>query len=205
MQLPFDKEFYDKYKVYIKPQEYPMSTRKIESLLKIAHVQKFYQCNPVRFIHDAFNIDLLDSQAYAITRMWNTKNVLICASRGFGKSTIIDLFLMSKDMLNTSHWAYIASGSGSQAQDTFRTLEKLANNQIDSFSGSTGEVFKSELEVHQSNSDGFVHSADGWNYTLYGGSSVRTLNSNVDRRRGKLFFLFKITYNNKSSTRKLYE
>lgn len=38
--------------VYVKPGIYAMSTRKIEALIKIAKLQKYYQCNPVRFISD---------------------------------------------------------------------------------------------------------------------------------------------------------
>ena len=41
--------------VYVKPGTYAMSTRKLESLIKIAYIQKYYQCNPVRFIDNFFN------------------------------------------------------------------------------------------------------------------------------------------------------
>ena len=81
--------------VYVKPGTYAMSTRKLESLIKIAYIQKYYQCNPVRFIDDFFNIELLDAQAYVVQRTWNCPNVLVLASRGFGKSTVIDLILHS--------------------------------------------------------------------------------------------------------------
>lgn len=36
--------------VYVKPGTYAMSSRKLEALMKIAYIQKYYQCNPVRFI-----------------------------------------------------------------------------------------------------------------------------------------------------------
>ena len=42
--------------VYVKPGVYAMSTRKLEALIKIAYIQKYYQCNPVRFIDNFFNI-----------------------------------------------------------------------------------------------------------------------------------------------------
>ena len=57
--------------VYVKPGIYAMSTRKLESLIKIAYIQKYYQCNPVRFIDNFFNIELLDAQAYIVQRTWN--------------------------------------------------------------------------------------------------------------------------------------
>ena len=112
--------FDDDTAVYVKPGVFAMSERKLESLVNIARIQKYYQCNPVRFIDDFFNIELLDAQAYVVQRTWNCPNVLVLASRGFGKSTVIDLILMSKDMLFCNVWSYIASGSGSQAEETFK-------------------------------------------------------------------------------------
>lgn len=85
------KMFDDNYTVYVKPGIYAMSSRKLESLIKIAEIQKYYQCNPVRFIDDFFKIELFDAQALVITKAWNCPNVLVVATRGFGKSTIIDL------------------------------------------------------------------------------------------------------------------
>ena len=177
--------FDDEYTVYVKPGSYAMSTRKLESLINIAKIQKYYQCNPVRFIDDFFNIELLDAQAYVVQRTWNCPNVLVLASRGFGKSTVIDLILMSKDMLFCNVWSYIASGSGSQAEETFTKLEQIANDNIDEMRGSTGYIFKQEVEISNAAGDGFSHGSNGFKYTLYNGSFTQTLNSNIDKKRGK--------------------
>ena len=182
--LLFDKDFYKDYGIFVKPINYPMSTRKIESLMAISEMQKFFQCNPVKFIDIMFNIELLDGQALMIMRSWTCPNVLNVCTRGYGKSTVIDLELMSKDMLFCNYWAYIASGSGSQAEQTFTTLEKLANDNIDTFAGSTGKIFKDEVKIKNAAGDGFSHSSNGFNYELYNGSQTTTLNSNVDRKRG---------------------
>ena len=157
---------------------------KIEGLIKIAQIQKYYQCNPVRFINDFFNIELLDAQAWIIQRSWTCPNVLLTCTRGMGKSTIIDIMIMAKDMLFSNYWTYIASGSGSQAENTFMTLEKLANDNIDTMLGSTGYIFKNEIEVKNGIGDGFSHSSNGFSYNLYNGSFTETLNSNVDKKRG---------------------
>ena len=109
----YDKEIYDEYGIYIKPQQYSMSTRKLDAFKEIAKMQKYYQCNPVRFNKDFFNIDLLDGQALTLELMWITQNVLVVATRGYGKSTIIAIFPMDKTMLFSNYWTYIASGSGS--------------------------------------------------------------------------------------------
>ena len=180
----YDKDFYQDYGIFVKPIDYPLSTRKIESLLAISEMQKYFQCNPVRFIDIMFNIELLDAQSLMVMRSWDCPNVLAVCTRGFGKSTVIDLELMSKDMLFCNYWAYIASGSGSQAEQTFTTLEKLANDNIDTFSGSTGKIFKDEIRIKNASGDGFSHSSNGFNYELYNGSQTVTLNSNIDRKRG---------------------
>lgn len=96
---------------------------------------------------------------------------------------------MAKDMLYSNYWCFIASGSGSQAEETFTTLEKLANDNIDTMVGSTGYIFKAEIEVKNAAGDGFSHSSNGFTYNLYNGSMTQTLNSNVDRKRKGIFVL----------------
>ena len=182
--LIYDKDFFDDYGIFVKPITYPMSERKVESLLEIAKMQKYFQCNPVKMIDIFFNIELLDMQALAVQQSWITPNVLLCCTRGYGKSTVIDLSIMAKDMAFCNYWCYIASGSGSQAEQTFNTLEKLANDNIDTFAGSTGKVFKLEIEIKNASGDGFSHSSNGFNYSTYNGSQTSTLNSNIDAKRG---------------------
>lgn len=179
-------------KIFVKPGVYPLSSRKLEGFMKIANLQKYYQCNPVRFINDFFNIELLDAQAWVIQRAWNCPNVLLVCTRGFGKSTLIDIMIMAKDMLFNNYWTYIASGSGSQAEQTFTTLERLANDNIDTMLGSTGYIFKAEIEIKNAAGDGFSHSSNGFSYSLYNGSFTQTLNSNVDKKRG-LFLVCRLT------------
>lgn len=184
MDLPYDKDFYQDYGIYVKPINYPLSERKIESLLEIAKLQKYYQCNPVRWIDTMYNIELIDAQALMVQEAWSCPHILICASRGLGKSTVIDLLLMSKGSLFTNYWCYIASGTGDQAQQTFTTLERLANDNIDTFEGSTGKLFKDEVVIKAASGDGFSHNPSGFNYELYNGSQTLTLNSNIDSKRG---------------------
>ena len=68
--------------IYVKAGTYALSSRKIEGLIKIAELQKYYQCNPVRFIEDFFSIDLLDAQAWIVQQSWTCPNVLLVCSRG---------------------------------------------------------------------------------------------------------------------------
>ena len=92
--------------------------------------------------------------------------------------------IMAKDMLFNNYWTYIASGSGSQAEQTFTTLERLANDNIDTMLGSTGYIFKQEIEIKNAAGDGFSHSSNGFSYNLFNGSMTQTLNSNIDKKRG---------------------
>ena len=190
MQLPYDKDFYKDYKIFVKPIDYPMSTKKIESLLAISEMQRYFQCNPLKWIDLMYNIELLDAQVLIIQRSWYCPNVLVVASRGIGKSTIIDIELMTKDSLFNNYWSYIASGSGSQAEQTFTTLERIANDGIDTFTGSTGKIFKDEVIVNNASGDGFSHGSNGFKYETYNGSWTMTLNSNIDKKRGEFVILF---------------
>lgn len=181
----YDKDFYNQYGIYVKPHGFNLSSRKIDSYIKIAHIQKYFQCNPVKAIDIFFNIELLDGQALLVERSWICPNVLAVCTRGYGKSTVIDLEIMAKNMCFCNVWTYIASGTGGQAEQTFTTLERLANDSIDTFYGSTGKIFKNEIEIKAAAGDGFSHSSNGFMYTTYNGCMTRTLNKNVDSMRGR--------------------
>ena len=182
--LDYDKDFYNQYGIYIKPHGYTISSRKIESYIQIANIQKYLQCNPVRAIDLFFNIELLDGQSLLVERSWICPNVLAVCTRGYGKSTVIDLEIMTKDMCFCNVWTYIASGTGGQAEQTFTTLERLANDSIDTFYGSTGSIFKNEIEIKNAAGDGFSHSSNGFSYSCYNGAMTKTLNGNIDAKRG---------------------
>lgn len=182
--LNYDKDVYNQYGIYVKPHGYTISSRKIESYIQIAHMQKYLQCNPVKTIDLFFNIELLDGQALLVERSWICPNVLAVCTRGYGKSTVIDLEIMAKDMCFCNVWTYIASGTGGQAEQTFTTLERLANDSIDTFYGSTGSIFKNEIEIKNAAGDGFSHSSNGFSYSCYNGALTKTLNSNIDAKRG---------------------
>lgn len=172
--------------LYVPKQYYTISSKKLEGLIKLCKYRDFYQQNPVRFIYDFFNIQLLDSQAYLMMEAWNKPQVLILGSRAYGKSFWVVLFCMAKQMLSVLPWnCYIASGSAEQSATTFKKLEDIANDRISSLVNSTGCIFKAEVEVSAANGDGFSHNPAGFEYHLYNGSTTKSLNSNVSRNRGK--------------------
>lgn len=174
------------FNIYEKPEILPMSQRKIDGYKKIGQYMQYYQKNPVKFVYDFFNIQLLDSQVWIFTESWNKQQSMILASRAYGKSFFVVLFDMVKQMLSCTPWnCYIASGSSDQSATTFKKLEDIANDRIESLIGSTGGIFKHEVEINNSAGDGFSHSPAGHEYHLYNGSLTKSLNSNYDRQRGK--------------------
>lgn len=172
--------------IYVPHIDYPFSKRKLEGYQQLAKYRAFYQQNPVKFIKDFFNIQLLDSQAWLITEAWNKQNVLILASRAFGKSFWSVLFCMAKQMLASYPWnCYIASGSAEQSATTFKKLEDIAHDRIDSLINSNGKIFADEVEPNNAQGDGFSHNPSGFEYHLYNDSFTKSLTSNVKRNRGK--------------------
>ena len=173
--------------IFAPQREYPISNKKLEGFIRLNEERNYYQQNPVKFYEDFFRIQLLDSQAYLMQSAWPTKNVVVCASRAWGKSLWIVLFIMGKQMLSSEPWnCYIASGSSQQSATTFRKLEDVANDRISSLRGSTGKIFKNEVVVNAAAGDCFSHNPSGFEYKVYNDAFTRTLSSNVDRARGGL-------------------
>lgn len=171
------------YEVFVEPVDYSISQRKLEAYTKLAEIRAYYQRNPVKFMEDILGIKLLDAQAYCVANSWLTPYVLWTCSRGYGKSTLIDAILMAKTYLFPNYTSYIAAGSSEQSIQTFQTLYKMANNSIESMTGLT-DLYKQEVEIKNASGDGFVRNPAGNYVTLYNNAMIKTLNSNIDRRRG---------------------
>ena len=63
-------------------------------------------------------------------------------------------------------------------------IEAIAKDALESATGLTKE-FLYELKVSQSTGDGFTHNPMGYSFTTWNGSKCTTLNSNIDKKRGK--------------------
>ena len=44
--------------------------------------------------------------------------------------------------------------------------------------------FKNEIEIKNAAGDGFSHSSNGFSYSCYNGAMTKTLNGNIDAKRG---------------------
>lgn len=178
IQLP------DNYEIYVKPSNLDISRRKLESFKKLAEIKQWGIKYPTRFMKEFLGVELLDAQEYAFMNTWIRPYAMWLASRASGKSTMLALFAMMRGLLFNNYRIYICSGTADQSQETFKKIEDIAFKNIESMTGLT-DVFRNEVEVSQANSNGFIHNPMGFTYKLYNGSFCKTLNSNINAKRGR--------------------
>lgn len=161
-----------------------MSQRKIEGFLKLAEIIQWGRKNPVKFVERFFGMELLDYQKWVFMESWYKQYVLWCMGRNSGKTTLGSPFIMAKSLLIPNFQAYILAGVGSQSQEMFMKIEKIAKREIASFTGLT-DIFYNETVKSASNTDGFTHNPQSFQYKLYNGSVVNSLNGSFDNNRSK--------------------
>ncbi|WP_372011325.1 terminase [Paenibacillus chitinolyticus] len=161
-----------------------MSQRKIDGYLKLVDVIQWGRRYPVRFVERFFGIELLDYQKYIFMQSWSTPFVLWVMSRNAGKTTLGSPFIMAKSLLVPNLQVYILAGVGSQSQEMFMKIEKIAKREIASFTGLT-DIFYNETIKSAANTDGFTHNPASFQYKLYNNSAVNSLNGAFDNNRSK--------------------
>jgi hypothetical protein len=161
-----------------------MSQRKIDGYLKLAEVIQWGRKNPVKFVERFFGMELLDYQKYVFMESWSKQYVLWCMGRNSGKTTLGSPFIMAKSLLIPNFQSYILAGVGSQSQEMFLKIEKITKREIASFTGLT-DVFYNETVKSAANTDGFTHNPASFQYKLYNGSIVNSLNGSFDNNRSK--------------------
>ena len=177
------------YEIYVKPSELEISTRKLNNYKKLAEIKQWGIKYPTRFMKEFIGVELLDAQEYAFMNSWTKPYVMWLESRAAGKSTMLALFAMMRGLLFNNYRIYICSGTADQSQETFKKIEDIALKNIESMTGLT-DVFKGEVEIAQANSNGFIHNPMGFTYHLYDGAFTKTLNSNINAKRGKFQYLY---------------
>lgn len=161
-----------------------LSQRKLDGYLKLAEIIQWGRKYPVRFVERFFGMELLDYQKYVFMESWAKQYVLWCMGRSSGKTTLGALFIMAKSMLFPNFQTYILAGVGSQSQETFQKIEKIAKREIASFTGLT-DVFYNETIKSAANTDGFTHNPASFQFKLYNNSTVNSLNGSFDNNRSK--------------------
>lgn len=175
----------DQVNYFVKPTEQIMAQRKLEGLRRLAEIRAWGLRNPTKFMERFLGVELLDVQTWTIMNSWDKMYALWLATRNMGKSTLLALYYMTRGLLLNNCRCYICAGTSDQSIETFEKIVSIAKNEIESFTGLT-DMFRNEIVINQTNSDGFIRNPAGFTYRLYNGSFVKTLNSNVNAKRGKI-------------------
>ena len=82
--------------LFMRPSETELSHRKLERMQRIGEIRAYYLRNPIKFMEDVFGAVLFDAQKYCVAASWSVPNVLWVCTRGYGKSSVVDLDTMAK-------------------------------------------------------------------------------------------------------------
>lgn len=170
--------------VYNQETELNLGPRKIELLDKYIDVVNRGRKDPVWFIQHFLGVKLTDFQKWIVNSSWTKQTVCLVCSRNTGKSFIASLYIMARAILFPGSKIYIMSGTLKQAQDTFTKMEDIAKHNINSVKGGQC-IFANEVVKNQSDTDGFLHDKQGYNTSLYNGSTITTLVGKAESVVGK--------------------
>ena len=141
--------------------------------------------NPIWFVEEMLGIKLFDSQKLIFMNSWQARFIVWLMSRGFGKTSIANIYDATRLMLIPNYKIFVSCNSASQSADFFRSLEDIFKGINPTFRSVT-EMFLGELVVSPTNKDGFSHDMTrGNNFTLWNDSELRTLSTNLEAIRGK--------------------
>lgn len=141
--------------------------------------------NPIWFVEELLGIKLFDSQKLIFMNSWQARYVVWLMSRGFGKTSIANVYDVTRLMLIPNYKIFVSCNSASQSADFFRSLEDIFRHINPTFRSVT-DVFLGELKVGPTNKTGFSHDMTrGNNFTLMNESSLWTLSTNLEAIRGK--------------------
>lgn len=132
------------------------------------------------------NIEQVDSVPTKCISVDNDSHLFLCGKKNTvtHNSTLLALYYMTRGMLLNNCRCYICAGTSDQSIETFEKIVSIAKNEIESFTGLT-DVFRNEVVINMANNDGFIRNPAGFTYKLYNGSFVKTLNSNINAKRGR--------------------
>lgn len=168
----------------VKPTTKELSQRKLEIYDKYSTIIQWGRKDPIAFSSRIMGVDLLDMQKYSIMNSWTRSFILWLKCRNGAKTTELAVYTMLRSLLIPFHHTYFLGNTGEQAKETFTKIEKLAKKELESFTGCT-EVFWDELKRNGPTSDGFSHNPASFNFALFNGAEVNTLNSNEINIKGK--------------------
>lgn len=170
---------------FFPPSKADLSQRQIEEYELYTKVIQEGRKNPVWFAEEILGIKLFDSQKILVMNSWIARFVVWLIHRGFGKTSIADVYDVIRLMLVPNYKIFVSCNSASQSADYFRSLEDIFKGVNPTFKSVT-DVFLGELVVTPTNKDGFSHDMTrGNNFKLWNGSELRTLSTNLEAIRGQ--------------------
>lgn len=171
--------------VYQNRTDNNITIRDYEAMRRYIKLIQWGRRNPVQFIELVLGITLLDYQKWIIAESWTKEYVVLACSRNSGKTFLLGLFLMARNLLFPKLKTRIISENWTTCNDSFRKLEDIAMNNIKTIV-TTNTVFIDELEKTKADSDGFTHDAKSGNKCkLLNGSEITAVAGSSRSARGK--------------------
>ena len=171
--------------VYKRRIENNVTFRDYDSLKKFIKLIQWGRSNPVQFIEQVLGITLMDYQKWLISESWTREYVVWACSRNAGKSFLTGCFLMARNLLFPKLQTQIIAENWATSNDTFRTMENIATNNIKSLI-MDNTVFIDELYRTKSDSDGFIHDNKlGNKCELCNGSKISAIAGSSRSARGR--------------------
>lgn len=170
---------------FFPPTKVELAQRQISEYELYTKIIQEGRRNPVWFMEDMLGIKLFDSQKYIVMNSWQARFVVWLMSRGFGKTSIANIYDATRLMLIPNYKIFVSCNSASQSADFFRSLEDIFRHINPTFKSVT-DVFLGELVISPTNKSGFSHDMTrGNNFKLWNGSELRTLSTNLEAIRGQ--------------------
>ena len=162
-----------------------VTLRDYDSMKKYIRLIQWGRKNPVQFIEKIFGITLMDYQKWLIAESWTKEYVVWACSRNAGKSFLVGVFLMARNLLFPRLQTQVISENWQTANDTMRKLEDIATNNIKTIVN-TNTVFVDELKVTKGDKDGFIHDyKTGNKCELQNGSKINAIAGSSRSARGR--------------------
>ena len=171
--------------VFFPPTKVELAQRQLNEYELYTKIIQEGRRNPIWFVEEMLGIKLFDSQKLIFMNSWQARFIVWLMSRGFGKTSIANIYDATRLMLIPNYKIFVSCNSASQSADFFRSLEDIFKGINPTFRSVT-EMFLGELVVSPTNKDGFSHDMTrGNNFTLWNDSELRTLSTNLEAIRGK--------------------
>lgn len=141
--------------------------------------------DPIWFVEEMLQIKLFDYQKEAFMMSWVARFIVWIMCRGAGKSSLGAIYDATRLLLVPNYKIFVSCNSASQSADYFRGLEDIFNGRNPTFR-SVSQFFCDELVKTPTCKSGFSHDmSSGHNFSLWNGSSLRTLSTNLEAIRGQ--------------------